>query len=93
MIERKSVKTFTIVMDKLDKQILELIQADATLSTAEIADKVGLTTTPCWRRIQRLQMEGVIEKRVTLLNPEKLNLGLTGFVHIKTSQHLSLIQI
>ena len=87
MIERKSVKTFTIVMDKLDKQILELIQVDATLSTAEIADKVGLTTTPCWRRIQRLQMEGVIEKRVTLLNPEKLNLGLTVFVHIKTSQH------
>ena len=74
-------------MDKLDKQILELIQVDATLSTAEIADKVGLTTTPCWRRIQRLQMEGVIEKRVTLLNPEKLNLGLTVFVHIKTSQH------
>ncbi len=74
-------------MDKLDKQILELIQADATLSTAEIADKVGLTTTPCWRRIQRLQSEGVIEKRVTLLNPEKLNLGLTVFVHVKTSQH------
>lgn len=74
-------------MDKLDKQILELIQQDATLSTAEIADKVGLTTTPCWRRIQRLQADGVIEKRVTLLNPEKLNLGLTVFVHVKTSQH------
>ncbi|WP_164078271.1 Lrp/AsnC family transcriptional regulator [Alteromonas facilis] len=76
-----------LAIDAIDKKILQILQRDANLSTAEIAESIGLTTTPCWRRIQRLQELGVIDKKVTLLNPEKLNLGLTVFVHIKTSHH------
>ncbi len=76
-----------VSIDALDKKILQLLQSDASLSTAEIAEHVGLTTTPCWRRIQRLQDANVIERKVTILNPDKLNLGLTVFVHIKTSHH------
>ena len=74
-------------MDKYDKAILEELQLDATLTTAEIAERVGLTSTPCWRRIQRLQELGIIDKKIILLNPDALDLTLTVFVHIKTSQH------
>lgn len=74
-------------MDKLDKHILSLLQQDATQSTAEIAEQVGLSTTPCWKRIQRLQETGIIRSKVTLLDPDKLNLRLTVFVHIKTARH------
>lgn len=74
-------------MDRIDKKILTLLQEDATLSIAEIAERVGLSTTPCWRRIQKLEEAGVIDKRVTLLDPEKLNVGVTVFVSIRTSQH------
>jgi Lrp/AsnC family transcriptional regulator len=74
-------------LDKLDKSILNLLQNDASITTAEIAEKVGLTTTPCWRRIQRLQEQNVIHKTVTLLNPDKLNLKLTVFVHVKAARH------
>jgi Lrp/AsnC family transcriptional regulator len=74
-------------MDLIDRKILDLLQADATLSIAEIADRVGLSQTPCWKRIQRLEAQGVIERRVALLNPEKLGLGLTVFVSIETNDH------
>ena len=74
-------------MDKTDKKILDLLQSNAGLSTAEIAEAVGLSTTPCWRRIQKLEKEGIILKRVALLNREKLNLGIDVFVAVKTSQH------
>jgi|SRR5690606_31233507 Lrp/AsnC family transcriptional regulator len=74
-------------MDHIDKKILTLLQEDATLSIAEIAERVGLSTTPCWRRIQKLEESGVIDKRVTLLDPEKLNVGVTVFVSIRTNQH------
>jgi Lrp/AsnC family transcriptional regulator len=74
-------------IDRIDKEILRIIQQDASLTTAEIAEQVGLTTTPCWRRIQRMQELGIILKRVTLLQPEKLNLGLTVFVHVKVAKH------
>jgi Lrp/AsnC family transcriptional regulator len=57
------------------------------LSIAEVADRVGLSQTPCWKRIQRLESEGIIERRVALLNPEKLGLGLTVFVSVETSDH------
>ncbi len=76
-----------IPIDKTDKNILKIIQEDATLTTAEIAEQVGLTTTPCWRRIQRLQESGIVIKKVTLLQPEKLNLGLTVFVNVKVAKH------
>ncbi len=53
----------------------------------DIAARVGLSTTPCWRRIRNLEEAGVIQRRVALLDPEKLNLGITVFVGLKTSQH------
>ena len=74
-------------MDDLDRKILALLQADAGLSLAEIAERVGLSTTPCWRRIQNLERDGVIRGRVALLDPGKLNVGVTVFVRVRTSQH------
>lgn len=74
-------------MDRIDRKILELLQVDATLSTADIASQVGLSTTPCWRRIQNLEKAGVIRARVALLDRERLNVGLDVFVAIRTNQH------
>jgi len=74
-------------MDKIDRNILKLLQEDATLSTADIAEQVGLSTTPCWRRIQRLEEAGIIRGRVALLSRDKLNLGVNVFVAVKTNQH------
>lgn len=74
-------------MDRYDKKILELLQQDATLSTAEIAGRIGLSTTPCWRRIQNLQRRGFIRKQVALLDREAINLGVDVFVSIRTSRH------
>ncbi len=74
-------------MDATDRQILELLQRDATMSLAEIARKVGLSSTPCWRRIQNLEENKVIRKRVALLNGEKINAGVNVFVSIRTSNH------
>ncbi|WP_286269455.1 Lrp/AsnC family transcriptional regulator [Thalassotalea hakodatensis] len=74
-------------MDKFDKKILEILQQDCTLSVSDVAEKVGLSTTPCWRRIQTLEKKGIIKGRVALAEPEKLNVGLTVFVMIKTNQH------
>ena len=74
-------------MDDLDRKILSLLQRDSTLVVADIAEQVGLSTTPCWRRIQNLEKAGVIRARVALLDPDKLNVGVTVFVRVKTSQH------
>jgi len=74
-------------MDVIDKKILALLQADASLSVAEIGQRVGLSQTPCWKRIQRLEADGVIRGRVALLDPEKLGLGLTVFVSVETGDH------
>ena len=74
-------------MDRMDKKILALLQEDATLSVAFIAERVGLSTTPCWRRIQNLEKSGVIRRRVALLDAGRLNLGVTVFARIKTQQH------
>lgn len=74
-------------MDKIDRKILSLLQQDATLSTADIAEAVGLSSTPCWRRIQRLEEAGVIRKRVALLSRDKLNLGVDVFVAVKSNHH------
>ena len=74
-------------MDKIDKHILSLLQEDASRTVSEIAPLVGLSTTPCWRRIQQLEQSGVIMRRVTLLNPAKLNVGVTVFMSIKTNEH------
>lgn len=74
-------------MDKKDKQILALLQEDASLAVTEIAEKVGLSRTPCWRRIQQLEEKGVIRKRVALLDRHKLNVPITVFVAVRTNQH------
>ena len=74
-------------MDATDRKILSLLQEDATLSIESIASKVHLSSTPCWKRIRRLEKDGVIEKRVALLNPHKVGAGVTVFVAIKTNQH------
>ena len=74
-------------MDAIDKKILALLQEDATVSVAEISDRVGLSSTPCWRRIQKLEAEGVIRRRVALLDPKKLNLGVTVFIAVRTNHH------
>jgi Lrp/AsnC family transcriptional regulator len=74
-------------MDKLDARILELLQENGELTAAEIADRIGLSKTPCWRRIQKLQQEGVIRARVALLDAHALNVGTTVFVTLKTGNH------
>ena len=74
-------------MDRIDRAILRLLQEDATLAVADIAKRVGLSTTPCWRRIQRLEENGVIRRRVALLDPEAVNARVTVFVSIRTREH------
>jgi len=71
----------------MDRKILRCLQADATLSIADISERIGLSQTPCWRRIQNLEATGVIRKRVALLDRNKLNVGVTVFVSLKTNQH------
>ncbi|ALB71576.1 Lrp/AsnC family transcriptional regulator [Cronobacter muytjensii] len=77
------------MLDKIDCRLLALLQEDATLSLQALADAVNLTTTPCWKRLRRLEDEGYIIKRVALLDPQKLGLGLTAFMLIKTQHHSS----
>ncbi len=74
-------------MDRIDKRILTLLQQDATTPVAEIGKKVGLSTTPCWRRIQKLEEDGVIKKRVAVLDPKSVNARVTVFVSIRTNSH------
>ncbi len=74
-------------MDAIDRKILRELQADASISIAELADRVGLSQTPCWKRIQKLEHAGVILGRVALLAPEKLGLGLTVFVSVEAPDH------
>jgi Lrp/AsnC family transcriptional regulator len=74
-------------MDKTDRKILELLQRDGSLTSAEIGDAVGLSKAPCWRRIQQLQESGVIRQTVALLDAKALNVGTTVFVTIKTGNH------
>ncbi|MDG1750278.1 MAG: Lrp/AsnC family transcriptional regulator [Thalassotalea sp.] len=75
------------MMDAFDKKILKILQDDCTQSVSDIAKQIGLSTTPCWRRIQAMEKSGIIKGRVALADPEKLNVGLTVFVMIKTNQH------
>ena len=74
-------------MDAIDIKILMLLQEDASISIAELAQKVNLSQTPCWKRVQRLEASGVVQKRVALVDPEKVGLGLTVFVSIETADH------
>lgn len=74
-------------MDQIDKRILTLLQQDSTTPVAELGRKVGLSTTPCWRRIQKLEEDGVIKKRVAVLDPASVNARVTVFVSIRTNAH------
>src|SRR6187551_2835491 len=74
-------------MDGIDRKILAVVQEDASLSVAEIGSRVGLSSTPCWKRIQRLEADGVITRRVALIDPAKIGLGITVFVSVETGDH------
>src|SRR5690348_5689903 len=74
-------------MDAIDRKILTILQQDASMSVAEVVQRVGLSPTPCWKRIQRLETEGVIFGRVALVDQEKIGLGLTVFVSVETGEH------
>jgi Lrp/AsnC family transcriptional regulator, cysteine-sensing transcriptional activator len=74
-------------MDVIDRKILAVLQDDAALSVAEIGQRVGLSSTPCWKRIQRLETDGVIQKRVALVDQDKVGLGVSVFVSIETGDH------
>ncbi|NIF23372.1 MULTISPECIES: Lrp/AsnC family transcriptional regulator [Pantoea] len=77
------------MLDKTDRALLALLQQDCTLSLQSLADAVNLTTTPCWKRLKKLEDDGIIRGRVALLDGEKLGLGLTAFMFVKTHQHSS----
>ena len=74
-------------LDAIDRKILMVLQDDASLSVAEIGDRVGLSSTPCWKRIQRLEADGVIIKRVALVDQNKIGLGISVFVSVESSDH------
>src|SRR3984893_14911666 len=75
------------MLDEMDVKILRILQQDSTRSVADIGKEVGLSTTPCWRRIQKLEEAGVIQRRVAILDAPRVNAGVTVFVSIKTDQH------
>lgn len=74
-------------MDAIDRKILAVVQSDASLSVAEIGQRVGLSSTPCWKRLQRLEADGVIQRRVALIDPDKIGLGISVFVSVETGDH------
>ena len=74
-------------MDAIDRKIIDILQADATVAVASIAERVGLSAAPCWRRIKRLEDEGVIKRRVALIDRRKANVPMTLFVSVRTTRH------
>ena len=74
-------------MDAIDRKILAVLQDDASLSVAEIGNRVGLSSTPCWKRIQRLETDGVIQKRVAIVDQDRIGLGISVFVSVETGDH------
>jgi Lrp/AsnC family transcriptional regulator len=76
-------------LDGIDRAILRLIADDSTLSLGDIAEKVGLTQTPCWKRIKRMEQDGIIRKRVAVLDPDKIGLPVSVFVAVETADHSS----
>jgi Lrp/AsnC family transcriptional regulator len=74
-------------MDRVDREILRLLSRDASLSLADIAGKVGLTPTPCWKRIRRMEEAGIILRRVAVIDPAKIGLPVSVFVEVETADH------
>lgn len=80
---------YSSIVDEVDRDIVRLLQQDAALSARELGDAVGLTPTPCWRRVRALEEAGVITRRVALVDPTTVNLGVTALVNIRTNDHSS----
>jgi Lrp/AsnC family transcriptional regulator len=76
-----------IKLDSIDRKLLEILQLDADTQVADLAARVGLSATPCWRRVQRLKELGVITRNVALVDSAKVNVGVTVFVSVRTSTH------
>ncbi len=76
-------------LDRVDRAILRLLAEDASLSLGDIAAKVGLTQTPCWKRIRRMEQDGIIRRRVAVLDPAKVGLPVSVFVAVETADHSS----
>lgn len=74
-------------LDDIDRRILTALQSDASLSIVDLAERVGVSSTPCWRRVQRLEEKGFISRRVALLDRQRLNVGVTVFIAVRTSRH------
>ena len=74
-------------LDLIDRKILAELMRDATLPVAQIAEKVGLSQTPCWKRIQKLEASGVVTRRVAMVDPKRIGFGLTVFVGIEAIDH------
>ena len=80
-------KTTSLKLDSIDLRILEILQLDGETQVAQVAERVGLSTTPCWRRIQRMKDAGVITRQVALVDPKAVNVGVTVFVLVRTASH------
>lgn len=74
-------------LDKFDRDILKVMQKDATVSMSELSQKVGLSHTPCWRRVKKMENEGIIKSKVTILNAKKLNLSVSVFIYVTLKNH------
>ena len=74
-------------MDRIDRQILNILQSDASTSIQEAGERVGLSSNACWRRIKRMEEAGIIRKRVALVDPRQVGRGVTVFVTVRTSNH------
>jgi len=81
------VKEKIVELDSIDNNIIRILQLDSTQSIQAISEQVGLSNNPCWRRIKRLESEGVIERRVAVINPRRIGLGTTAFVTIRIDSH------
>ena len=74
-------------MDTTDRKLLDILQQNAALSLDDLSERVGLSRNACWRRIKRLEDEGIIKARVTLLDADSINVGLTAFISLRTTEH------
>src|ERR1700722_17904408 len=74
-------------MDEIDRKLLTILQEDATLSIAQMAERVGLSPTPCWKRIQKLEATGVVTRRVALVDPDLVGMGLSVFIAVEAGDH------
>lgn len=74
-------------LDRIDRKILHELMQDTTLPIAQLAERVGLSQTPCWKRVQKLEAAGIITGRVALVDPALIGLGLTVFVEIEAADH------